>query len=258
MNIFYYRKNMNSTLPKIAIIGYGSMGKEIEKAALSRGFQITNIFEIDKPIDENKKYDFDVAIDFTFPDSVIENVKKLSLLKKNIVLGTTGWQAHTEEIEKWVKENDIGLVYGSNFSVGMQMFFRITEYTSKMLNKFDDYDIMLHEIHHRRKKDSPSGTAKSLAAIIMNEIKRKKRLVEDTMHGAIEPDMLHVTSTRVGEVAGTHSIMIDSEADSIQLIHRAKNRKGFAEGALLAAEWIHGKKGFYDFKDVMSDLWNKA
>ncbi|OGU12404.1 MAG: 4-hydroxy-tetrahydrodipicolinate reductase [Ignavibacteria bacterium GWB2_35_12] len=249
---------MNSSLPKIAIVGYGSMGREIEKAAIRRGFKVTDIFEIDNPIDERQKYNFDVAIDFTFPDSVIENIRKLSILRKNIVIGTTGWDAHTEEIKKYVKAHDIGLVYGSNFSVGMQMFFRIVEQTSKLLDKIENYDVSVHEIHHTRKKDSPSGTAKSLAEIILKNVNRKKKILEETVHGSIAPDMLHVTSSRVGEVTGTHTIMLDSDADSIELIHRAKNRSGFAHGALLATEWIQGKKGFHDFKDVMSDLWNKV
>ena len=249
---------MNQSLPKIAIVGYGSMGKEIEKTALSREFQITDIFEIDNPIGEHQKYNYDVAIDFTFPDSVIENIRKLSLLKKNIVLGTTGWMAHAEAIKKYVNDNGIGLVYGSNFSVGMNMFFRIVETASKILNNHPEYDIMLHELHHSRKKDSPSGTAKTLADIILSNYSMKDNVLEETSHDKIGNNTLHLTSTRGGDITGTHTVYIDSKADTIELIHRAKSRRGFAEGALLAAEWIHGKKGYFDFQDVLNDIWGKG
>jgi 4-hydroxy-tetrahydrodipicolinate reductase len=248
---------MNHSSPKIAIIGYGSMGKEIEKATITRGFQITNIFEIDNPLNENEKYDFDVAVDFTYPDSVVENVKKLCYLKKNIVLGTTGWQNNSDELKKYVNDSGIGLVYGSNFSIGMQMFSWLTEYASKLVNKIEDYDISLQEIHHKRKKDSPSGSALSLAQIILKEVSRKNKIMSETAHSAIEPEALHVSSARVGEITGTHTIMMDSKADTIELIHRAKNRSGFAEGALLAAEWINGKNGFFDFKDILNEIWEK-
>ncbi|MBI5326430.1 MAG: 4-hydroxy-tetrahydrodipicolinate reductase [Ignavibacteriae bacterium] len=248
---------MNNSKPKIAIIGYGSMGKEIENSALISGFQITDIFEIENPIKEKGIYDFDVAIDFSFPESVLDNVKKISNLNKNIVLGTTGWGKHIEEIKEYVVSNNAGLVFGSNFSIGMQMFFRLVEAASKLVNKFDNYDIMLHEIHHKRKKDSPSGTALSLAEIMLKEIKRKNKIMDDTNRVTIEPSSIHVTSSRVGEITGTHTILIDSQADTIELIHRAKNRQGFAEGALLAAEWIHGKKGFFDFGEVMDEIWGK-
>lgn len=248
---------MNQKLPKIAIVGYGAMGKEIEKSALAKDFHLTNIFEIDTPLNENIIYDFDVAIDFSFPDSVLENVKKLGKLKKNIVLGTTGWKEYSEEIKKIVAGNGIGLVYGSNFSVGMNMFFKIVSSLSKMLNNHPGYDISVNEIHHTRKKDSPSGTALSIADIILKELGRKNKILDETSCGTIQPSALHVTSARVGEVTGTHTVYIDSPADTIELTHRAKNRSGFAEGALLAAEWINGKKGYFDFPDVLNDIWNK-
>lgn len=248
---------MKNNLPKIAIVGYGSMGKEIEKSALAKGFQISNIFEIDKQIDANQNYDFDVAIDFSFPDSVLENVRSLSKLKKNIVLATTGWKKHEETIKRIVSDNDIGLVYGSNFSVGMNILFGIVENASQMLNNHPDYDISINEIHHTRKKDSPSGTALSLADIILKQLHRKNKILDDTSRGTIPGDALHVTSARVGDITGTHTVYIDSIADTIELTHRAKNRSGFAQGALLAAEWIYGKKGYFDFRDVLNNIWKK-
>jgi 4-hydroxy-tetrahydrodipicolinate reductase len=246
---------MNNSLPKIAIVGYGSMGREIEKLAHIQDFHVTDIFDINTPVNDNLNYDFEVAIDFTFPDSVSGNVMKLAKLKKNIVLGTTGWKAQESQIKDIVIKGGIGFVHSSNFSVGMQLFFRLAGHTAKLLNKLDNYDIMLHEIHHTRKKDSPSGTAKTLAEIILKDYVKKKRIAEDKIVGNIEPDVLHVTSTRVGDVTGIHSIFIDSPADTIELKHSAKNRSGFAAGALLAAKWIHGRKGFFDFNVLLDELW---
>jgi 4-hydroxy-tetrahydrodipicolinate reductase len=245
---------MENKLPNIALIGYGSMGKEIEQSALANGFVITEVFDIDKPISSGGSYQFDVAIDFSLPSAVLENVKTIAKLKKNIVIGTTGWNDLQGEIFKIVTDNNIGLVYGSNFSVGMQIFFKLTALAAQLLNNKDDFDIMLHELHHKRKKDSPSGTALSLANIILENNSNKKSINTETSHGSINPNDLHVTSTRGGEITGSHTIYIDSISDSIELNHTAKNRKGFASGAIKAAEWIYGKSGVYNFSDIIQNL----
>jgi len=242
-------------LPKIALIGYGSMGKEIESIARKKGYEITNIFEIDNPIRSDKEYDFDVAIDFSLPDSVLYNVKTLSQLHKNIVLGTTGWNDKKQTVRKIVEQSGIGLIYGTNFSIGMRMFFNIIENAAKLVDQISDYDIFLHEIHHNRKKDSPSGTALSLSGIILDNVKRKNSVVTDAIQGEIAPDQLHVSSTRGGEITGYHKVYLDSAADTIELAHRAKNRSGFVAGAVSAANWIYEKKGFYEFGDMLKNIW---
>lgn len=226
------------------------MGKEIEKAANEQDISITNIFEIDNKLSLTENYDFDVAIDFSFPSSVLENVEKLAKLKKNIVLGTTGWNEHFELIKNIVEREEIGLVYSSNFSLGMQIFKQITKKAAELVNNFDDYDIFLQEIHHKRKKDSPSGTALNLADIIIEKVIRKEKIQKDTLARSIQSDELHVSSLRGGEITGTHTIFIDSSADTIELTHRAKNRSGFAKGAIYAAKWIYGKKGMFDFEGL--------
>ncbi|MGA2297252.1 MAG: 4-hydroxy-tetrahydrodipicolinate reductase [FCB group bacterium] len=246
---------MNNNLPKIAIVGYGFMGKEIELLAKQQQFIVTDIFDIDSPIEPQKSYDFEVAIDFTLPDAVMENIKILSNMQKNIVLGTTGWLHKESIIKDMVKFSGIGFIHSSNFSIGMQMFSRTLRYASQLMNKIDGYDIMLHEIHHKRKKDSPSGTAMTLADIIIKEVDLKKEIITYAMDGPIAPEQLHVSSTRGGEIFGTHTVYIDSLADTIELTHRAKNRSGFAMGALTAAKWIHGKKGFFDFDEMLKNLW---
>jgi 4-hydroxy-tetrahydrodipicolinate reductase len=241
--------------PKIALIGYGSMGREVESLAKEKGFEITNIFEINNPIISDKHYDFDVAIDFSFPDSVFSNIQTLCKFKKNIVVGTTGWNDKKDEIRSMVEKADVGMVYASNFSIGMRMFFRIIEQASKLMNKVSGYDVFLHEIHHHRKKDSPSGTAISLADIIIENVDRKEEIITEKVRGRINPNELHVSSTRGGEIMGYHQVLIDSLADTIELSHRAKSRIGFADGSLIAADWVHGRKGFYDFDEVLKNIW---
>lgn len=236
---------------KIALVGYGSMGKEIEKLTQDKDIQITDIFDIDNPI---KDGDYSVAIEFTQPDSVMQNIEKLANLKKNIVLGTTGWYGEEYLIKEIVKANDIGLVWASNFSIGMQLFFQIIEHASKLINSIEDYDIFMHEFHHKRKKDSPSGTAETISQILLNNINRKKKAQYKTSERKINPEQLHVTSTRGGEVPGTHSVYLDSIADTIELTHRARNRSGFALGAIKAAELIDGKKGFFKFDDLLQEI----
>lgn len=252
---------MNNDLPKLALVGYGAMGKEIEKLALELGFTITDIFDLDNEVDRygdiksNRKYDFDVAIDFTYPEEVIDNAKILAKHNKNIVIGTTGWYHNRELIQSIAKESGIGILFGSNFSIGMQMFLRMTRYVSRLVNKIDGYDIMMHEIHHSRKKDSPSGTALSLANIIMEEVDSKTNILTETAKKKMSENTLHVSSTRGGDITGTHTIYLDSYADTLELTHRAKNRRGFALGALKAAQWIHNKKGFFEFNQMLNNLW---
>jgi len=245
---------MNKDKPKIAIIGYGSMGKEVERIANEQEITVSEIFDIDNLPDPDGKYKFDVAIDFTQPTSVINNIELVASLGKNLVVGTTGWLEDINQAENIVKKAGTGLVYGTNFSIGMQMFIRITKLAASLTNSLEDYDIMLHELHHKHKKDSPSGSALTLANTIIKEIKRKKVINDEISKGLIDPRQLHVTSTRGGEITGTHTVYIDSEADSIELTHRAKNRTGFASGAVESAKWIYKRKGFYDFNEVFDKI----
>ena len=228
--------------PKIALIGYGSMGKEIERLTGLNGVSVTNIFDVNNPLTLSSPSNFDVAIDFSTPKTVVENVRILTMLKKDVVIGTTGWNNEFDEISQLVVKNKIGLIYGSNYSIGMQMFIRIVRQASMLLNSVEDYDVFLHEIHHKSKIDSPSGTALTLANIVLDEVDRKKAINSETLHGKSVESELHISSVRGGEVTGTHTVYIDSLADTIELTHRAKNREGFALGALEAAGWIWNKK----------------
>lgn len=236
---------MNNEKPKLALIGYGKMGKEIESLAREKNFVITDIFEIDNPLQTNKEYDFDVAIEFTTPDAVFENIQKIAQLRKNIVVGTTGWYNKIEQAKEIVNSAGIGLIYSPNFSVGIQIILKIIEEVSTILNQINNYDIIIEETHHRMKKDAPSGTALKIAEKILKNFKAKEKIVTNPKD--IDSKSIQIASLRLGEVYGVHRIILDSEFDSLEFVHTAKTRKGFAIGALLAAEFIHKKTGFYEF-----------
>ncbi len=250
---------------KIAIVGYGKMGMEIEKAATARGMQIASIIDINPAKRENAFSDItkesmknaDVAIDFTTPKAAIENIRKAAALKKNIVVATTGWHDQIEEAKKIIKKEGTGMIYSSNFSIGVNVYFRIIEEAARLFNKVEAYDAFGYELHHNQKIDSPSGTAKSMAEILLKNLDRKKKAVYDKLDRKIEPNELHIASIRAGWIPGTHVAGFDSEADTIEIKHTARNRSGFAMGALMAAEWVNGKKGFYTINDFMQDYFRK-
>ena len=238
---------------KLAIVGYGAMGKEIENIAIEKNIVISNIFDIDRPIKENEEYDFDVAIEFSSPNVVLDNIKLLAQKKKNIVIGTTGWLDKISIVKKYAIENDIGIVWSSNFSIGMQIFFKIVNEASKLINKFEQYDSFISEKHHRNKIDSPSGTAISLANIMLSNLQSKDKILTENINRKINSNELQITSIRGGNIFGEHSIYFDSEVDTIELKHNAKTRKGFANGAILGANFIYNKKGVYNFEDILFD-----
>ncbi len=243
----------------IALIGHGKMGKEIERVAAERGINVRQAFTIENnlramAITPEALHDVDVCIDFSVPTAVAENVAAVARCGKNIVVGTTGWYDKLKDIEKTVKDAKIGLLYAPNFSIGMNVFLHVLSTSAHLFDKLDMYDVGIHEIHHTGKLDSPSGTALALGQIILQHIRRKREVLHDTAHRQIRPEQLHVTSSRVGNTVGIHRVLFDSEADSIELIHTAKNRTGFALGALAAAEWLKGKKGLYTMKDFISSL----
>ena len=233
---------------RIALIGYGKMGREIEAIARQQGETIAEVFEIGNVVRPESLGDVDVCIDFSMPDAVLSNIRAAIAARRDIVVGTTGWYQHLPALKNEVKES--GLLYSANFSLGMNYFFRLVRRAGELMNGAAEYDPYVHEVHHRQKLDSPSGTALRLARILMETIDRKREILSEPSVGQIGPEMLHVTSTRAGVVAGTHTVAFDSEADFIELKHVAKTRQGFALGALTAARWLHGRKGIYTMDDV--------
>lgn len=241
-------------MTRVAILGYGAMGKEVERLAPSLGCEIVYIYDVEQPINELSPTDFDVAIDFTAPDVVMQNVDTLCTLKRPIVIGTTGWYDQMHDVRGKIHEADTGCVWGSNFSLGTHLFFRLVRNAATLVNGNADFDIMVHEYHHARKVDSPSGTAHTIAHDILQRVDRKTAIVPETQHQRIDAHALHVTSTRGGSIVGKHIVTLDSPFENIEIVHNAKNRSGFAQGALLAAAWIADRKGCYDVTEIIDDL----
>lgn len=241
-------------MTRIAIIGHGAMGREVEQLASPLGMTVTEIFDLTRPVTAAGGDTFDVAIDFSWPEAVLENVRAVTALGRPIVIGTTGWHGRMLEVARLVESGQTGCVWGSNFNIGTHLFLRVVRRAAELIDPHAAFDIAVHEWHHQRKKDSPSGTALSTAGNILAALPRKTHVASETQHEQIDPSALHVTSTRVGEVIGRHQVTIDSPYESIEITHTAKNRKGFAQGALLAAAWIEHRKGFYDVGDVIDSL----
>ena len=239
---------------KLAIVGYGKMGKEIESILDHKIFKITGKYDIDNKIQTVSDSDElpDVAIEFSTPATVLDNIQFLAAKNINIVCGTTGWYDKTDKVKQIVSDYDIGFIYASNFSVGVNIFFEAAAYTAKLVNKFEQYDISIEETHHTQKLDKPSGTAIRIAEYLLENLDRKVQIVND------EPSPhnkdINIVSKRIENVVGNHKVIIDSIADTIILEHNAKSRRGFAEGALLAAKFIHNKKGFYKFEEIFNNL----
>lgn len=228
---------------KITLIGYGKMGREIEKTAIERGHEIVLIIDIDNPADFDSEAllsGTDVAIEFTRPESAYANYQKCFERHIPVVAGTTGWLQHLEAIKKTCHEQQQTFFYASNYSMGVNLLFLLNQHLAKWMNRFPEYDVRIEETHHIHKLDAPSGTAITLAEDLVAHIDRKTR------------DNLLIESTREGEVPGIHEIIYESEGtDIISIRHEAKSRRGFALGAVLAAEFIHGKTGFFTMNDLL-------
>ena len=235
---------------KIALIGYGKMGKAIEEIALAKGHQVVLKLDITNPEEFTKENlaKCDVAIEFTSPHSAVENLKKCFDASLPVVCGSTGWLSHWDEIVAECNQKNASMVYASNYSIGVNLFFELNTYLAKLMNKYTDYDVMLDEIHHTQKKDAPSGTAITLAEQVLAGIPRKKLWVN---HLSDNADELEIISERIDPAPGTHKIKYHSAIDDIEIIHTAHNRQGFAGGAVLAAEFIVGKKGIFNMKQVL-------
>lgn len=233
----------------IALIGYGKMGKEIEAAALKRGHAV--VLKINKDnaerISDTDLQKADVAIEFSTPHSVINNIKKCISTQLPIVVGTTGWYEHFEEIKSLCSQKNGSLFHATNFSLGVNLFFKVNAYLAELMNKYEGYDVSMEEIHHIHKLDKPSGTAITLANQIIEKMERKNKWSIDSKNA----DTLFIKDIREGEVPGTHIIKYHSEIDDIEIMHKAHNRKGFALGAVIAAEFLHTKKGIYTMNDII-------
>lgn len=231
---------------KIALIGYGAMGKLIRTLAENKNYEIAVVIdESDAHLSAEelaeKLKGVDAAIDFSVTEAVERNVRACLAAKISLVEGTTGWNGEKEKIKNLVAENDGAFVFGANFSIGVNLFYRITDYAAELFANFADYETFIEERHHSRKKDAPSGTALKLKDVVAKHVTKE----------------FSVAATRAGNIPGTHIVGFDGTADTIELTHTARSREGFASGAIWAAEWIYGKKGFYEFSDVMNEVLKK-
>ena len=235
---------------RIALIGYGKMGQAIESIAVAKGHEIVLKIDIDNASDLNKENitKADVAIEFTGPHSAFDNVMKCLALGIPIVCGSTGWLDKWGEVKKYCEEKNGTLLYASNYSIGVNLFFELNTYLAKLMRNHPDYNVSMEEIHHTQKKDAPSGTAITLAEQVLQFIPRKKQWVN---HPGNSPEELEIISERIDPAPGTHTIKYSSPVDNIEITHTAHNRVGFAGGALLAAEFAIGKKGIFGMKEVL-------
>ena len=228
-------------MTNLALLGYGKMGRTIAQLAPERGFNVRLVMDIDvntggQGITRENFQGIDVCIDFTTPDAVINNIKRVAVLGVNLVVGTTGWHNRVEEVRGIIEDAGVGMVYAPNFSIGVNLFYRLARAAGEIFSAFPIYDPYLTEAHHKMKKDAPSGTALELQRQIQPYFKDRE---------------IPIASVRAGFIPGTHEVGFDSEADTILIQHTARGREGFAEGALHAARWVVGKKGLFTFTQVL-------
>ena len=238
-------KKTNTIQMKIALLGYGKMGQAIEKIALERGHEI--VLKKDEFNTYEGLTNADVAIDFSIPMVAVENISSCFHANVPVISGTTGWLDHYEEMVSLCKAKNGAFISSSNFSLGVNLFFELNDYLAKMMAKFDSYNVEMEEIHHTQKLDAPSGTAISLAKGVIENSAYTKWTLEEPKSNEI-----HIEAKRIGTVPGTHTVTYNSPIDSIEIKHTAHNREGFALGAVIAAEWIVGKKGIFSMKDVLN------
>ncbi len=235
---------------KIALIGYGKMGKTIEQLAVDAGHEVVLKIDLDNADDlttENLKQ-ADVAIEFTRPETAFDNVSFCFKAGVPVVSGTTAWLEKYEEAVKVCEAEGGAFFYASNYSIGVNIFFSLSEYLAKMMDPYPQYEVSMEEIHHTQKLDAPSGTAITLAEGIIQQLNRKNKWQSE---GADNESIIPIHSKRIDKVPGTHNVKYFSDIDEIEIIHTAKSREGFARGALHAAEWLVGKKGVFGMKDML-------
>ncbi|MCF7861914.1 4-hydroxy-tetrahydrodipicolinate reductase [Candidatus Woesearchaeota archaeon] len=254
----------------VALIGYGKMGRMIHSLAPSLGVDVVSIIDpnvkeqkfndanVYSGLSEETLADVSVCIDFSHPSQAVHNILKVLDFGKDMVVGTTGWYKEMSKVSDAVEDSNRGLIWSGNFSIGVNIYFEVLKRASILFNKFEEYDPYVLELHHNQKADSPSGTAQMIGDILIDNIDRKSKFIQESLNRKIEPEELHIASVRVGSITGEHVVGFDSEADSIIIKHSAKTRAGFAAGALHAAKWINGRKGFFSIEDMMKDLIDKS
>jgi 4-hydroxy-tetrahydrodipicolinate reductase len=243
----------------LVITGYGRMGRKVEKICLERGHTVLS--RVDKgghgdttELTADLLKQADGVVEFALADGFEENCRLYAETGVPVVVGTTGWYDKKDKIAALIKKNEGSFLYGSNFSIGAHIFFTLTERAAELIADIPDYDIMVTEYHHKMKKDSPSGTAITTGERILKGCPRKTKMQFEKLDRQIEDEELHVTSVRGGHIPGIHRVYLDSPADTIEVSHSARSRDGFALGAVMAVEWLAGKKGFFTVDDFIKDF----
>jgi 4-hydroxy-tetrahydrodipicolinate reductase len=238
---------------KILLLGYGKMGKTIEQIALDRGHEIAGRIDVNNrtDLDSLRKSDVDVAIEFSSPEAAVDNIRDCLKRGWPVVCGTTGWLEHRTEIEELCRQTQGAFFYASNYSIGVNLFFRLNKTLARFMKNYPSYHVSMTEIHHTEKRDAPSGTAITLAEGIIEQMPAKKRWVNDAED---QPDAVVIESLREGVVPGTHVIRYDSDVDTIEIKHVAYSRQGFALGAITAGEWLVGKEGIFGMEDLLGEI----
>ncbi len=246
---------------KIALIGYGRMGRAVEEVAVENGDEIVARVDLDEDpggrgLSAERLAGAEVAIEFTAPAAAAANLRALAACGLDVVCGTTGWLDSLDEVAAAVESAGTGLIHAPNFSLGVQVLFRLARLASRLCDRLNEYDPHVLEVHHRHKLDSPSGTARKLADIVLGEVTRKERWALGASEGPADPSVLQVNAVRAGDSPGVHVLGLDGPDDRVELRHEARSRKGFARGALAAADWIRGRQGVYTLDDLLAELWS--
>ncbi len=244
---------------KIGLIGYGRMGKLIKEISAKNNVEISNIFDpnLNNILSDNSDLsNTDIFIDFSTSENILKNAEIILKNKKKLIIGTTGWYDDMDKMKSLCNRYKGGIIVGGNFSIGMNAFYEIINFSSKLFNKLKDYDVYGWEQHHVGKSDSPSGTAKEISTVILNNIERKTIAQFNKLDRKIKPEEFHFASIRGGQISGIHNLQFDSIFDTLTLTHSAKSREGFATGAIEAAKWLLNKKGFFMYKDIFKEIYD--
>lgn len=245
---------------EFALVGTGQMGQAVGTETEDGPHQVTARFNSDRPFleaDQSTLEDVDMAVDFSLPSLAVPHLRRYCEWQVPVVMGTTGWYDSINEVQTLVQQHDASVLYAPNFSIGVAVLSRAVDHVTDLMDTLNAYDAFVHEMHHTKKADSPSGTARMLGEQLVEGLARKKHLDPEAQHQRIDPEAVHVSSTRTGTTFGEHTVGFDSPYDRIALHHRAKNRRGFAVGVLRAAEWLQGKTGLFTLDDVLND-WLEA
>ncbi len=246
---------------KIALVGYGRMGRAVEAAAIERGHEVVARIDVNEngdaaELNRERLAGAQVAVEFTVAEAAASNVEALAAAGIDVVCGTTGWYDRLSDVRNAVAAAGTGFVYAPNFSLGVQAFFRLARVAGQLAERLADWDVHVLEAHHRHKKDHPSGTARVLAELLLEELSRKKGWELGPAAGPADPSILQVSAVRAGEIAGVHSVGLEGPDDRIEVRHEARGRAGFARGAVTAAEWIRGRPGTFTLDDMLEETWS--